>query len=98
MANIRLLSEIAFEALEKANIPISKFKGREMGVFVAAGMDEGYIKLLFADKGRHGWCLYLMYHLFQTSGVSTNGLVGMNKDIGDWIGCECGDLVVDSDR
>jgi len=27
---------------------------------VAAGMDEGYIKLLFADKGRHGWCLYLM--------------------------------------
>jgi hypothetical protein len=26
-----------------------------MGVFVAAGMDEGYIKLLFADKG--GSCL-----------------------------------------
>ena len=94
MANIRLLSEIAFEALEKANIPISKFKG------VAAGMDEGYIKLLFTDKGRHGWCLYLMtlvvlhffnlyqimelvYGLFQTSGVSTNGLVGMNKDMGD---------------
>jgi len=36
----------------------------------------------------------LVYCLFQTSGVSTNGLVGMNKDMGDWIGCECGDLVV----
>ena len=28
-----------------------------MGVFVAAGMDEGYIKLLFADKGWGGLCL-----------------------------------------
>ena len=35
--------ENAFEALENANIPI---KGSDM----AAGMDEGYIKLLFADK------------------------------------------------
>ena len=46
--------EIAFEALENANIPISKIKGSDMGVFVAGGMDEGYIKLLFADKGWGG--------------------------------------------
>ena len=55
--NIRLSMEIAFEALENANIPISKIKGSDMGVFVAAGMDEGYIKLLFADKGWGGSCL-----------------------------------------
>jgi hypothetical protein len=57
--NIRLSMEIAFEALENANIPISKIKGSDMGpgVFVAAGMDEGYIKLLFADKGWGGLCL-----------------------------------------
>ena len=54
--NIRLSMEIAFEALENANIPISKIKGSDMGVFVAAGMDEGYIKLLFADKGWGGMC------------------------------------------
>ena len=53
-SNIRLLLEIAFKALESANIPISKIKGSDMGVFVAAGMDEGYIKLLFADKGWGG--------------------------------------------
>ena len=58
--NIRLSLEIAFEALENANIPISKIKGSDMGVFVAAGMDEGYIKLLFADKGWGGLFLALM--------------------------------------
>ena len=41
MTNIRLLSEIAFEALEKVNRTISKFKSSDIGVFVAAG--EGYI-------------------------------------------------------
>jgi hypothetical protein len=56
--NIRLSMEIAFEALENANMPISKVKGSDMGVFVAAGMDEGYIKLLFADKGWGGLCIF----------------------------------------
>ena len=55
--NIRLSMEIAFEALENANIPIAKIKGSDMGVFVAAVMDEGYTKLLFADKGWEGLCL-----------------------------------------
>jgi hypothetical protein len=45
--------EIAFEVLENANILILKItgKGINMVVFVAAGMDEGYVKLLFAVKG-----------------------------------------------
>ena len=47
--------ELAFEALENADIPISKIKGSDMDVFVAAGMDEDCIKLLFADKV----CAYL---------------------------------------
>ena len=50
---------IAFEALENANILISKIKGSDMGGSVAAGMDEGYVKLLFADKGWGGLCLAL---------------------------------------
>jgi hypothetical protein len=33
-------------------------QGSDMGVFVAAGMHEGYIKLLFADKGWGGLCIF----------------------------------------
>ncbi len=51
---IRLTLEMAFEALENANIPLSKIKGSDMGVFVANAMDDGYIQLLFADKGWGG--------------------------------------------
>jgi len=56
---IRLSLEMAFEALENANIPISKIKGTDMGIFVANAMDDGYIQLLFADKGWGGEFLYL---------------------------------------
>lgn len=51
---IRLTLETAFEALENANIPISRVKGSNMGVFVAAGLDGGYQQLLFCDKGFGG--------------------------------------------
>ena len=87
--NIRLSMEIAFEALENANIPISKIKGSDMGVFVAAGMDEGYIKLLFADKGWGGlWFVFrgsctrrltfssLAYTRFYGTGVATSTACG----------------------
>ncbi|KAF8529293.1 polyketide synthetase [Hysterangium stoloniferum] len=47
----RLVLETAFEALENANIPISKVKGTDMGVFVAAGLDSGYSELLQCEKG-----------------------------------------------
>jgi acyl transferase domain-containing protein len=51
---IRLTLETAFEALENANIPISRVKGTNMGVFVAAGSDGSYQQLLFYDKGFEG--------------------------------------------
>jgi hypothetical protein len=51
---VRLALESAFEALENANIPISKVKGTDMGVFVAAGLDTAYNELLFHDKGYEG--------------------------------------------
>ena len=51
---IRLTLETAFEALENANIPISRVKGTNMGVFVAAGLDGAYQQLLFYDKGYGG--------------------------------------------
>lgn len=49
---VRLTLEAAFEALEDANIPISRVKGSSMGVFVANGIDEGYKERLFLS---HGW-------------------------------------------
>ncbi|KAJ3503195.1 hypothetical protein NLJ89_g8542 [Agrocybe chaxingu] len=48
---VRLTLETAFEALENANIPISKIKGTSMGVFVGACLDEGYTQLLFQNNG-----------------------------------------------
>ena len=48
---IRLTLETAFEALENANIPISRVKGTDMGVFVAPGSDGGYQQLLVYDNG-----------------------------------------------
>jgi hypothetical protein len=55
----RLTLESAFEALERANIPLSKVKGTDMGVFVAAGLDPGYGELLFRDKGWEGMFHYV---------------------------------------
>lgn len=51
---VRLTLELAFEALENANIPISRVRGTDMGVFVAAGLDTGYDELLYHDKGYDG--------------------------------------------
>jgi hypothetical protein len=51
----RLTLETAFEALENAGIPMSKVKGTNMGVFVATGMDSGYVQLLYEEKGFGGW-------------------------------------------
>ena len=51
---IRLTLETAFEALENANIPISRVKGTNMGVFIGAGLDGGYQQLLYHDKGYGG--------------------------------------------
>ncbi|KAF8900861.1 hypothetical protein CPB84DRAFT_1778561 [Gymnopilus junonius] len=68
--NIRLTLELAFEALENANIPPSKVKGSNMGVFVAACMDEGYLSLLFEDKG---WGAFTRFY---GTGVATSTACG----------------------
>ncbi|KAJ7715295.1 hypothetical protein B0H14DRAFT_2644190 [Mycena olivaceomarginata] len=47
---MRIALEVAFEALENANIPISKVKGTSMGVFVAT-KDDGFETLLNAAYG-----------------------------------------------
>ena len=49
--NVQLSMEIAFESSENTHIR------SDMGVFkfVAVGMDEGYLKLFFVDKGWGGF-------------------------------------------
>ncbi|KAK0199304.1 polyketide synthetase [Desarmillaria ectypa] len=56
--SIRLTLEAAFEALENANIAQSSVKGTNMGVFVAAGLDEGYQQLMFLDQGYGAYTRY----------------------------------------
>ncbi|TFK38563.1 hypothetical protein BDQ12DRAFT_116355 [Crucibulum laeve] len=56
---VRLTLETSFEALENANIPISRVKGTNMAVYVAAGVDEGYNKILFLEKG---WAAYSRFY------------------------------------
>ncbi|KAF6747507.1 thiolase-like protein [Ephemerocybe angulata] len=60
----------SFFALENANIPVSRLKGSDMGVFVAANMDEGHIKLLFSEKG---WGAYTRFY---GTGVATSTACG----------------------
>lgn len=52
--SVRLTLETAFEALENANISLSQIKGTNMGVYIAAGVDDGYNKMLFLDQGYGG--------------------------------------------
>ncbi|KAJ7702665.1 hypothetical protein B0H17DRAFT_1327116 [Mycena rosella] len=50
---MRLALEVAFEALENANIPVSKVKGSKMAVYVAT-KDDGFETLLHAAHGYGG--------------------------------------------
>jgi len=81
----RLSMEVAFEALENANIPAAKVKGTKMGVFVAAAMDEGYIKLLFADKGWTG--MVFIYFHFSVS-YSSYWPRSLYQILGNWRRCK----------
>jgi acyl transferase domain-containing protein len=47
----RLVLETTFQALENANIPISRLKGTDTGVFAVGSMDHGYTQLMFASMG-----------------------------------------------
>ncbi|KAI5117734.1 hypothetical protein M0805_002079 [Coniferiporia weirii] len=51
----RIVLELAIEALENANIPLSAIKGKKVGVFVAVGPQSGYSELIFEDKGYEGY-------------------------------------------
>ncbi|KAK0488295.1 hypothetical protein EDD18DRAFT_593749 [Armillaria luteobubalina] len=68
--SIRLTLEAAFEALENANIPPSRVKGTDMGVFVATGLDEGYQQLLFLDQG------YAAYTRYYGTGIANSTACG----------------------
>ncbi|KAK0216459.1 polyketide synthetase [Armillaria nabsnona] len=68
--SIRLTLEAAFEALENANIPLSRVKGTDMGVFVATGLDEGYQQLLFLDQG------YAAYTRYYGTGIANSTACG----------------------
>ena len=50
----RVAMEVAVEALEDANIPLSKIKGSNMAVFVAQGPEFGYPDLIYTEKGFEG--------------------------------------------
>ncbi|CAA7264466.1 unnamed protein product [Cyclocybe aegerita] len=67
---VRLTLETAFEALENANIPISKIKGTSMGVFVGACLDEGFTQLLFQSNG------FNTYTRFFGTGVAASTACG----------------------
>ncbi|PBK61389.1 ketoacyl-synt-domain-containing protein [Armillaria solidipes] len=68
--SIRLTLEAAFEALENANIPVSRVKGTDMGVFVATGLDEGYQQLLFLEQG------YAAYTRYYGTGIANSTACG----------------------
>jgi acyl transferase domain-containing protein len=63
----RLALETTFQALENANIPISRLKGTDTGIFVA-GMDVCYEQLLFASQGFD--CQATLCYFFSASNIS----------------------------
>ncbi|KAJ6632258.1 hypothetical protein B0H10DRAFT_1771537 [Mycena sp. CBHHK59/15] len=67
---VRLTLETAFEALENANIPVSRLKGSHAGIFVASGMDIGYSHLMFAEMG------FNAYSRFHGTGISSSTTCG----------------------
>ena len=52
----RCALEVAVEALEDANIPLSSIKGSNLAVFVAQGPEFGYPDLIYTEKGFEGVC------------------------------------------
>ncbi|THH03281.1 hypothetical protein EW145_g6382 [Phellinidium pouzarii] len=66
----RIALEVAIEALENANIPLSDIKGKKAGVFVAVGPESGYSSLVFEDQGHNG------YNRYYGSGISDSTVSG----------------------
>nr|WGJ61594.1 polyketide synthase 1 [Sanghuangporus sanghuang] len=66
----RVAMEVAVEALEDANIPLSGIKGSNMGVFVAQGPEFGYPDLIYTEKG------FEVYDRYYGTGVADSAISG----------------------
>ncbi|KAJ7440338.1 polyketide synthetase [Mycena galericulata] len=67
---IRLILETTFQALESANIPSSRLRGTDTGVFVGGGVDSDYGHLMFASTG------FGSYTRFHGTGLATSTACG----------------------
>ncbi|KDR66938.1 hypothetical protein GALMADRAFT_232329 [Galerina marginata CBS 339.88] len=76
--SIRLTLETAFKALENACIPMAKIKGTSMGVFVAAGLDDGYNHLLYQS---YGWDAYTRFFGTGISASTASGRLSYLLDV-----------------
>ncbi|KAJ6567967.1 hypothetical protein DFH09DRAFT_1468227 [Mycena vulgaris] len=74
---MRLALEVAFEALENANIPISKLKGSNMGVYVAT-KDDGFETLLHAA---HGYEAYTRFYGTGRAPSTASGRISYLLDV-----------------
>ncbi|KAF8217001.1 hypothetical protein K438DRAFT_2007702 [Mycena galopus ATCC 62051] len=66
----RLVLETTWQALENANIPISRLKGTDTGVFAAASMDQGFTHLIFMSLG------FGTYNRFHGTGSANSAICG----------------------
>ncbi|KAJ6487662.1 hypothetical protein C8R45DRAFT_1143940 [Mycena sanguinolenta] len=74
---MRIALEVAFEALENANMPISKVKGSNMGVFVAT-KDDGFETLLNAA---HGFDAYTRFYGTGRAPSTASGRISYLLDV-----------------
>ncbi|KAJ7112868.1 hypothetical protein C8R43DRAFT_1113364 [Mycena crocata] len=74
---MRMALEVAFEALESANLPISKVKGTNMGVFVAT-KDDGFETLLNAA---HGYDAYTRFYGTGRAPSTASGRISYLLDV-----------------
>ncbi|KAJ7629735.1 hypothetical protein DFH06DRAFT_1225283 [Mycena polygramma] len=74
---MRIALEVAFEALENANMPISQVRGSKMGVFVAT-KDDGFETLLNAG---HGFDAYTRFYGTGRAPSTASGRISYLLDI-----------------
>ena len=66
----RAVLEFALDALEDANVPLSKIKGTDTAVFVAQSAEFGYADLLSAEKG------FKAYDWYYGTGLADSAMSG----------------------
>ncbi|KAJ7101451.1 hypothetical protein B0H15DRAFT_411968 [Mycena belliarum] len=95
---VRLVLETTFQALESANIPSTRLKGSNTGVFVAGGIDYEYMMLLFAAMG---FGAYSRFTGAGTTSIAACGRLSYSLDVrGPSISCgtACGGGMVAFDQ